>query len=310
MSNVVVVGGSGVLGRRVIPWLHQAGHSVTALVRSAEAAGRLPTGPGVTTVVGDVWDRDFLRQELAGAGAVVMIATSLPPVADAGRAKAWRQNDRVRAVLAPQVAQLAREADVRRLVQESVMYVYADGGDQPITEESLVEPPSQAVACLTAEHGARRFRLDREDVAQSVVLRFALFTAADSDQAQMTLDWAKRGRALLLGDMHGYVTYVDVDDAAAAVVQALDVPSGIYNVGADPIIKADQLAVLSAVTGRSVKGPPAPVRLALSAAMPMTRALGRSLRLDSTKLREHGWKPEYGSAAEIWARVANGSAAT
>lgn len=54
--RVLVAGGSGVLGRAVIPKLIGLGHEVIATSRSAEKA-ELLQGPGVEGVVLDALDR-------------------------------------------------------------------------------------------------------------------------------------------------------------------------------------------------------------------------------------------------------------
>jgi len=301
MSSIVVVGSSGVLGRAAIPLLQAAGHSVKALVRSESAAATLVD---TTSVVGDVWDRDFLRQQFVGADVVIMLATAIPDSAKSGRAKAWKENSRIRAVLAPEVARVARELAVGRLIQESVMYVYADAGSVLVNEESLVEPTAQSETCLAAEHAARRFAADRDDAATAVVLRFAGFVSAESEHVQSALTTARsRGRALVLGDLGGFMTFVDVADAATAVAHAVGLPGGIYNVGGNPSTKQEFLTVLTETVDRPVKPLPAPVRGLLVAAIPMSRALHRSLRIDSTKLREHGWRPEFPDTQQMWQRA-------
>ena len=42
---------------------------------------------------------------------------------------AWEENDRVRTEASAAIARAAQSAGVRRLVQESIAFVYADGGD-------------------------------------------------------------------------------------------------------------------------------------------------------------------------------------
>ena len=55
------------------------------------------------------------------------MATEAPSRAAASAA--WEENDRLRTEASAEVARAAREAGVQRLVQESIAFVYADGGD-------------------------------------------------------------------------------------------------------------------------------------------------------------------------------------
>ena len=76
MARVFVTGGSGFVGSHVVPALIQAGHSVVALVRTANAATALRQRVGVseaglTTRIGDVTDPSTLTSGLEGCQAVV-----------------------------------------------------------------------------------------------------------------------------------------------------------------------------------------------------------------------------------------------
>lgn len=67
--HLVVVGASGRLGRRVVEYALEAGHTVVAYSRSAPEAFR--GGAGLRTVGADVRDAAQLHAALAGAHAVV-----------------------------------------------------------------------------------------------------------------------------------------------------------------------------------------------------------------------------------------------
>ncbi len=300
---VTVIGSTGVLGRRVVELLLERGHTVRALARSRPAAARLPAG---SAVVGDVWDEGFLRVSLTGADAVLMVATSIPSGARALKPSAWRANDRVRSALAPTVARIAGEVGVRRLVQESVIFVYADAGSAWVSESSPLDPARQARSCLDAERAARNFADMSGGDAQSVVLRFGLFVSPDSGMSRQVWEQAIQGRSLVLGDLAGYETFVHVHDAATAAVHALGVPGGTYNVGATPITRQAWLTMMSGLAGRAVAAPPAIVREGLPKAIPAVRGLARSIRMDSSALQATGWEPRYATADAVWSAVSSG----
>lgn len=305
---VAVVGSTGVLGRRVVAGLTSQGHDVVALARSEDASARL--GPGARVMVGDPWDDAFLRVAFRDADAVMMLATAIPPVSQALRLRAWRVNDRVRSRLAPRVAAIAAECRVGVLVQESMMFVYGDAGVAEITEDAQLRPAPQAAACLVAEGAAARFLRDGPAGTRAVALRFALFAGPDSDTALAALQLARRGAAFLVGDLAGYTTNVHIDDAASAAVHALDVPPGVYNVGAEPVTKHQLAEDLALAVGRPAIRPVPPLgRRVLPRMVPVLDSLGRSIRLDSGKLRATGWQPRYADDATIWRQVAADSRA-
>ncbi|MEI6271771.1 MAG: complex I NDUFA9 subunit family protein [Chloroflexota bacterium] len=76
MARVFVTGGTGFVGSHVVPSLIEAGHSVVALVRTANAASALRQRVGVaeaglTTRIGDVTDPATLASGLEGCQALV-----------------------------------------------------------------------------------------------------------------------------------------------------------------------------------------------------------------------------------------------
>ncbi len=73
---VLLTGASGFIGRHLVSHLTARGHAVRALLRPA-SAGRRDLGGAVRIVVGELDDRQALRQALDGVGAVVYGAGSV-----------------------------------------------------------------------------------------------------------------------------------------------------------------------------------------------------------------------------------------
>lgn len=71
---VVVTGATGFLGRRVVAALRRAGHDVVAFVRATSDAGPV-LERGATLAVGDLDRPETLAAALAGAGALVNVAS-------------------------------------------------------------------------------------------------------------------------------------------------------------------------------------------------------------------------------------------
>jgi uncharacterized protein YbjT (DUF2867 family) len=68
--TILCIGATGSVGRLVVAEALRQGHTVRALVRNAERAGRLPAGAG--TVFGDVTRPETLAPALEGVDAVVL----------------------------------------------------------------------------------------------------------------------------------------------------------------------------------------------------------------------------------------------
>jgi nucleoside-diphosphate-sugar epimerase len=247
-QRVLVTGATGVLGRRVVPRLVQAGHDVTAAVRS-EAKAEAVRAAGATPVLLDLFDRAAVRAAIAGHDSIAQLATSIPSGASAATAEAWRPNDRLRSVAAPLIADAAAEAGVARLIQESITFPYVDGGDRWIDEHHERKYYWGNQCTATAEAGAAGFTATG---GVGIVLRFALFMAPDSAHTQGFVAAARRGQFSVPGLAESYVSFIHADDAATAVVAALDAPAGTYNVAEpEPLRRAAHRAALSALVARS-----------------------------------------------------------
>jgi nucleoside-diphosphate-sugar epimerase len=105
------------------------------------------------------------------------------------------------------------------------------------------------------------------------------------------------------GPRDGYQSFVHLDDAAAAVLAALDVPGGVYNVAEDePATRRELAKAVGTALGRR-PGLSLPGLTKLGGAK--TEFMGRSVRVSNRKFRDlSSWKPAYSTPADGWARVA------
>lgn len=304
--RMFVAGGTGVLGRRAVPALVAAGHEVTVVARTPEKA-ELVRSWNATPVRVDLFDGPALNAAVAGHDVVVNLATHIPPFSRAARAKAWRVNDRLRREGSRNLVDAAIAAGVGRYVQESVGFLYADGGHGWISEDHPVAPSSITASALEAEAQAQRFAAAG---GTAVVLRFASFYGPDSSHTADVLRFARRGWGATPGPREGYLSSISVDDAAAAVVAAAtEAPGGTYNVVDDePLTRQAFDEVLAAAVGRTHLRPvPSfPVRLLGD----KLDHVVRSQRLSNRALRDAtGWEPAYRSFREgLAALVSEGPA--
>ena len=290
MNEIVITGSTGVIGRRAVRELIAAGHRVTGVTRSARGRERLES-LGASAVEADVFDETSLRRAFDGADTVINLLTHVPSADRMADPAAWAENDRVRTDASAAIARAAQAAGVRRLVQESIAFVYADGGDAWLDEDAPVAGGGVTTTALTAERNARELF-----GGDSVVLRFGLFMGPDSGSAQAALEAARGGASVAAGLPGAYRPTLWLDDAAAAIAAAVHVPAGTYNVAdADPQTNAEIDAALAAVAGVE----------ALRTRPPQDSPLARSQRVSSRRLREaSGWAPRMRAGTEAWARIA------
>jgi UDP-glucose 4-epimerase len=289
MSEIVITGSTGVIGRRVVRELLGAGHRVSGVTRSTRGRERLESLEA-RPVEADVFDETSLRRAFDGADAVVNLLTHIPSVDRLGDPAAWEENDRLRTEASAAIARAAQAAGVRRLVQESIAFVYADGADAWLDEDAPVIGGGVTTTALTAERNACDLF-----AGDTVVLRFGLFMGPDSGFTLAALEAARGGASSAVGPPEAYRPMIWLDDATAAIAAALRAPAGTYNVAdADPATNAEIDAALAAAVGLPALRPRAP----------QDGPLARSQRVSTGRLRASGWTPRMRAGTEIWGRVA------
>jgi nucleoside-diphosphate-sugar epimerase len=303
--RVFVAGASGVLGRRVVPLLVAAGHDVSALARSDGRAALLG-GLGATPVRAEVFDPDAMVRAVAGHEVVCNLATHIPATKSMAMPGAWAENDRIRSEGSRNLVDGALAAGAARYVQESIAFLYRDGGEGWLDESSPIDPIANLRSAPVAEANAARFSASG---ATGVILRFAAFYGPDSDATLDMIRLARRRIALGAGP-DAYMSSITTDDAAAAVVSSLAAPAGLYNVGDDePVTRRDFFAALAGAlgVGPSRIAPAGLARLGGSKAS----VLVRSQRVSNGAFVEAtGWKPAQRSVREGWPVVVAAAAST
>lgn len=298
--RVFLTGASGVIGRRVVPLLTAAGHDVTAIGRTAEKRGDLER-MGAKAVGVSLFDTMALRAAVAGHDAIVNLATHIPrSSARMLLPGAWAENDRVRREGSAHLVGAALAGGVRRYVQESFAPVYPDSGDRSIDESVPLQPAKFNRSILDAERAAERFSGGRRT---AVVLRFAAFYGPDARTLTEMVRVVRHGWAPIPGPPGAFVSSIFHDDAASAVVAALGLPQGAYNVVDDePVTHREYFDSLAEALGVRAPG----LLPAWSTVLfgSMGRLLSRSLRISNRKLRAASeWRPRYRSVHEGWREV-------
>jgi 2-alkyl-3-oxoalkanoate reductase len=298
--KVFITGGSGVIGRRAIPILRHAGHTVTAAVHSERSRERLAP-MGIRTVSVSLFDRDLMARALKDHDVVINLATHIPHSSvRMFLPSAWRENDRIRQHGSAVLVDACLANGVTRLIQESFAPVYPDCGDVWIDEHTPLFPVRYNRTVADAEASAGRFQASGRT---AVILRFAGFYGPDALQTREMIRWVKRGWGPLPGRGTAYISSISHDDAAAAVASALSLPSGAYNVADDePVTHREFFDTLAAALDvRSPKLPPAWLTPLFGS---LGQLMARSLRISNRKLRSaSAWAPQYPSVRDGWRAV-------
>jgi nucleoside-diphosphate-sugar epimerase len=211
--RIFLAGATGVIGRQLVPLLVRAGHRVTGATRVADKAAAL-TAAGAEPVVVDVYDAGRLTAAVMAARPDVVIhqLTDLPQTLDPGSmAEALARNARLRIEGTANLMAAARAAKVRRMVAQSIAFVYATGRRPHVETDPLQESGGPAGPVATLE----RLVTTTPGIA-GVVLRYGRLYGPGT--------WA----AVPTGP-----GFVHVDAAAHAALLAVTKGDGIYNIAED-----------------------------------------------------------------------------
>jgi nucleoside-diphosphate-sugar epimerase len=196
--QLLVTGGTGVLGRALQPLAEAAGHELT-----------MPLHEEL-----DLFDPAAVGDAVRDVDGVLHLATRIRTLDQVSNPDAWLENDRLRADASRILVDAAIAAGAEVYVQPTVTFVYAPNG--PASEDTAVGDVLPILrSALVAEQQAERFA---RAAGRGVVLRLGLLDGPGT--------WFDRPNGDFGATLH-------VSDAGRALLSALSLPSGTYNVCRD-----------------------------------------------------------------------------
>ena len=300
--RVLIVGGTGVLGRYLVPVLAGQGHDVLATTRGIEG-DRLVRSLGGRPASADILDVDSLAEVAAGQDAIVHLATQLPR-AFPGRPSDFARNDRIRREGTANLLAAAQAAGVSRVVLQSIIWVHGDQGGAWIDEDAPLKPGPLAQSAVDMERHAREF--GARTGATVSILRLGGLYAAEAWHTREIIDRLQRRMAPVIGHGDNYQCFIHAADAAAAFAAALASSGGggtFFASDDEPVYLGEYLKWLARASGA-----PAPFHIPqfvarMTLGHEMAAAYSASLRCRNSRLRQLGWSPRYPSFRDGYAEV-------
>jgi nucleoside-diphosphate-sugar epimerase len=297
--KVFVAGASGALGPHAVRALVAAGHEVTAMTRTASKR-RAVEQLGATPALADVLDAGAVRDRLLEAKpeVVVDLVTALPK-GGPRRVRDLEPTNIVRTEGARNLMAAARAAGARRYVAESylLIYGYGDHGGRELDEDAPPAPRRGASRAYQRpiDALATKERTTLASGLEGVVLRFASYYGPGAGTEELVR--LLKGRRLPIVHSSSFTSWIQVEDAAQAVVAAVERgrPGAVYNVADDePVTLAQFLMTLAELVGapRPLTMPAFVLRLVIPY---LTKVLvDSSFRLSNARARsELEWAPRF-----------------
>ncbi|WP_416986215.1 NAD-dependent epimerase/dehydratase family protein [Streptomyces sp. T028] len=248
VMRVFVAGGSGAMGRRLVPQLVARGHQVTATTTSAAKLGLLQQ-LGAKGVVMDGLDAKSVGEAVARTRpeAIVHEMTAISGKPDMRHPdRFFATTNRLRVEGTDHLLAAAEATGVSHVVVQGFAQSYRPGTGL-LTEEDPIDPGTATMA--------RRISvgvMHIEDVvgkAGGTVLRYGGFYGPGASDDVVA--FVRKRKFPLVGDGTGYNSWVHLDDAASATVLAVEQQAtGVFNIVDDePAQVREWLPYLAACAG-------------------------------------------------------------
>ncbi len=209
--NVLVTGASGMFGKAVARALLERGDEVTVFQRS-------PSTLDCPEILGDITDRAAVSAATTGVDSIVHLAARVSPVGS------QRDFDEVNVGGSANLIAAARRSGVTRLVNISSPSVAYVGAAQVGATAAPAEPrrARNRYARSKAKAEILMLQADRPDLAVVSIRPHLVWGPDDTQLVERIVQRALAGRLRLVGSGAALVDTTYVDNAADAVVAAID----------------------------------------------------------------------------------------
>jgi nucleoside-diphosphate-sugar epimerase len=251
--KILVTGGTGAIGKFLLPLLLDNKHEVVALTRSASKAPLLEDS-GVTAVIVDPLDKTRLIAEVRRAEPEVIIH-QLSALTGAGNFRKFDEEfaltNRFRTEVTDNLLAAARTIGTKRFIAQSYCgWPYAKKGGPVKTEEDPLDPhPPENFTKTLAALRSLESKVSSTKFLDMVALRYGMFYGPGTaiGKGGTMVKMVKKRRFPVIGSGAGVWSFIHILDAARATVAAISRGApGIYNIVDDePAKVATWLPVLA-----------------------------------------------------------------
>jgi nucleoside-diphosphate-sugar epimerase len=297
--KVLVAGGSGVVGRQLVPQLVERGHDVAATTTKPHNLEVL-RALGARPVLLDGLDGAAVGETIAkiAPDAIINEMTALAGAPDFRHFDRWfARTNELRRRGTENLLAAARASGVARFVTQSYTgWTIDDEGPLVATEDAAFDPDPLPAQRATLEAIRAMESMVLAAPLDGIVVRYANLYGPKALEASTAL--LRRRRFPIIGAGDGVWSWLHVEDAASATVAALERGvAKIYNAADDePAPVRDWLPYLARIVGA-----PKPTRVPtwlgrILAGDVVVRMMTRSRGVSNAKAKaELGWQPSWAS---------------
>jgi nucleoside-diphosphate-sugar epimerase len=286
MSEILVTGGNGFVGKQLVSALQERGYAVRVIALPTEDTTWLE-GRGVAVYPGDIRQRESLVRPMRHANAVMHLA---------GLMGVWRPIDIYRSVNVTGTENVCRAAlaeGVQRIVHVSSWTVYGMGIGQVVSEDFPLRPLREPYAVTKTSGDIAVQRMIAEDRLPAVIIRpGTIFGPGDQLNFGRTADRLRTRKRVIVGSGSNALPLVYVTDVIQGLLLALNHNEAVgqaYNITNDrPLTQRQFLEAIAREIGQRSPRLHVPYRALYAAACGAERFAEFSGTQDDPIVTRHG----------------------
>jgi dihydroflavonol-4-reductase len=303
--DAFVTGGSGFIGRYLIPLLVERGYHVRALARSEKSA-RVVNSLGAAVVPGSLFDKETLEKGMRDCQVVFHVAGWYKL-----GTRDQAQFEKVNVTGTRCVLETAFELGIPRIVYTSTIAVYGDTHGKVVDESYQMPPDQPYVSEYDRTKWKAHFEVSRQLIERGApiinVLPGAVYGPGDTSLFGQLMQYYYHGLFPVFPGVDTTPTFVHVDDTAKGLILAAEKgrPGEDYVMSGPPVSLGEMLKLWSKLSGKPLPVAYMPAHLLrplapIAARLPLPEILsadginilGVSYAATSEKARrELGWSP-------------------
>ena len=292
--RILLTGGTGFIGKVLVPALVARGHGVTLLTRSPD---RVRSAPGVKAVKWDAENEPLPAEEANAADAILHLAgENVAGGRWTDEMKKRIVDSRVRSGEAIRSAIAKRPTPLPVLIGASAIGYYGNAGDRLLPETAPLGSGFLADVCRQWEAALADAKATRQ-----VTVRIGVVLGRDGGALEKMLPPFKLGIGGKIGSGKQWMSWIHVDDVCAVLLRAIENAtfSGVYNaVAPEPVQNGPFVDALAHALHRpSVMTVPA-IALKLALGQMADETVLASQRVIPERLRAAGFSYRYPDLAE------------
>lgn len=257
--TILVIGGTGFIGKYLVKQLTDAGHGVRVITRGMAAGNIGLAGLPVELVQGDIGDKDFMMSALDGIEVVYDLAK-----ATGEKWEDYYQND---VLVTKNIAECAKEAGVKQFIYTGTIdSYYSANANETITADTPLDTNENRNHYARSKATCEAMLIDMYKASgfPVTIFRPGVVIGPGCPPAHWGVGmFQSESRVQFWGDGKNKLPLVLVDDVASALVLALgreDINGETFLLTDGPFLSArDYVDVVSETVGTEYRAEPTPI---------------------------------------------------